>query len=218
MRVGVLGGTFNPVHFGHLRAAEEARERLRLDRVLFVVSGNPPLKSESLARATDRYAMVALSVAGNPAFEVSDVELAGEGKSYTVDTLERLRAMMPGAEMFFILGIDAFLDLPNWKEPERLVRAASFAVINRPPHSFSELAASPFLAAGEEALAALDRGGRGPVRVSLKGGGSAFLMNVTALDISASAIRSLLQEGGSVKYLLPEGVESFIMTHGLYAD
>lgn len=218
MRLGVLGGTFNPVHFGHLRAAEEARERLGLDRVLFVVSGNPPLKSESLAGSEDRHAMVALAVQGNPAFEASDVELRGEGKSYTVDTLKRLRAMLPGSEMFFILGIDAFLDLPNWKEPERLLREASLAVVNRPPHSFSELAASPFLVDGAAALAALKKGGQGPVRVSLEGGGAAFLVSITALEISASAIRSLVREGRSIKYLLPEGIESFIMTHGLYAD
>jgi nicotinate-nucleotide adenylyltransferase len=217
MRLGVLGGAFNPVHYGHLRAAEEAREALGLDRVLFVPSGDPPLKSVDVAGVGHRLAMARLAAAGNPAFEVLDIEARRPGKSYTVLTLEELGALYPGAGLFFVLGIDAFLDLPHWREPERLVALADYVVVSRPPRRFSELAGSSFLVAEQGALAALDRGGAGLVKAGLKGGREAHLLRATPMEISSTNIRALARAGRSLRYLLPEAVESYIMSHGLFA-
>ncbi|GAB4390386.1 MAG: nicotinate-nucleotide adenylyltransferase [Thermodesulfovibrionales bacterium] len=213
MRLGVFGGTFNPVHYGHLRAAEEAREMLRLDRVLFVPAGNPPLKSSGLAPAPDRLRMAELAVAGNPCFEVSDVECRTGEVSYTVNTLHRLGASHPEAALFFILGIDAFMDMPHWRQPEKLAAMADFAILGRPPREFSEVLSSPFVETG-----AMEEETEGGLQsLPLKGGRRAFLLGITPLDISATAIREAVGRGGSVKYLLPEKVESFIITHGLYS-
>jgi nicotinate-nucleotide adenylyltransferase len=218
MRLGVLGGTFNPIHYGHLRAAEEARERLGLERVLFVPAGNPPLKSSELADAGKRYAMTELAVAGNGWFELSDIELKSTEKSYTVDTMKRLGERYPGAEFYFILGIDAFMEMSEWREPDRLVGATDFVLLNRPPHAFAALAASPYLDVSEEALGALDSGRETMRAVTLRGGRTAFLLRAAPLDISSTTIRSLVRNGRSIKYLLPESVESFIITDGLYAE
>ena len=117
MRIGVFGGTFNPIHYGHLRAAEEVREMLAFDKVLFVPSGTPPLKTEDLTDAQKRFEMARLAVAGNGAFEVLDIECKKPKKSYTVETLEVLLTLYEDAELYFMLGIDAFLDIPNWWMP-----------------------------------------------------------------------------------------------------
>lgn len=215
MRIGLLGGTFNPIHYGHLRAAEEARGRLSLDKVLFIPAGVPPLKSSDLAEAALRYEMTALAISSNTFFEVSDIECRSPGTSYSVDTVGRLKEAYKGSELYFILGVDAFMDLPNWREPERLAGLIDFVVVNRPPYAFTELLSSPYV----EMDKAVDEEGlrRVPRKVPLRGGRSAFLLDITPLDISATGIRALIREGGSIKYLLPENVESFIILHGLYA-
>jgi nicotinate-nucleotide adenylyltransferase len=216
MRLGVFGGTFNPIHYGHLRAAEEVREKAGLDRILFVPSGNPPLKHSELVRAEHRYSMVALAVSSNDSFEVSDIECKRPEKSYSVETVEQLRAAYPESELFFILGIDAFLDLPNWWQPERLAGLVDFIVIGRPPYVFTDLSASPFIEVDDGVLVSLDRGDMDSYPAVLKGERTALLLMVTPLDISATGIRSLLRGRKSIKYLLPETVESFIMSNGLY--
>jgi nicotinate-nucleotide adenylyltransferase len=217
MRLGVLGGTFNPIHYGHLRAAEEAGEKLSLDRVLFVPAGNPPLKSSDLADAHERFAMVKAAVEDNPRFEASDIELGG-GMSYTVDTIGRFREIYAGGRLFFILGIDAFLELPQWKDAERLLRSTDFVILKRPDHSFADLSASPFVEISALELERLERGALGSLTVPLPGGREATLLNITPLGISASMIRTLLRGGRSIKYLLPESVEFSIMTDGLFAE
>lgn len=214
MRIGLLGGTFNPVHFGHLRAAEEMRERLSLDKVLFIPAGIPPLKHSDLAEAELRLSMTELAVSSNESFEVSDIECGSPETSYSVNTVSRLKEAYGGSDLYFILGVDAFMDLPNWREPERLAGLVDFAVVNRPPHAFTEVVASPYVELEELG----EPGEAGVYRVPLRGGRTAVLAGITALDISATEIRSLVREGRSVKYLLPENVESFIILHGLYAD
>lgn len=214
MRLGVFGGTFNPVHIGHLRAAEEARERLRLDRVLFVPAGNPPLKSSDLAPAGQRLRMAELAVRGNPFFEASDIECRTGEVSYTANTLSRLSGIHPDSALFFILGIDAFMDIPHWHRPDEVLAAADFVVIRRPPHEFSEVLSSPFV---ETASLDEEEEEDGVLWLPLRGGRRAFLLEITPLGISASRVRETLGRGESVKYLLPEAVESFIITHGLYS-
>ena len=216
MRFGVFGGAFNPIHYGHLRAAEDVREHLGLERVIFIPTGTPPLKSEELAPAQDRYAMTELAVSTNTRFDISDIECRWPEMSYSVDTAARLREMHPGDDLFFVTGIDAFMDLPRWREPERLVGLVDFAVISRPGHAFGELESSPFLEADGNMLEDMDRGSLRMYSAGLKGKWTAVLLSVTPLHVSATAIRALIGQKRSIKYLLPESVESFIMSNGLY--
>ncbi len=216
MRVGLFGGTFNPPHYGHLRAGEEVRERLGLDKVLFIPAGNPPLKAGGLEDASVRLSMTEIAVSGNPFFEVSDIECKTREKSYSVDTVRRLKALRHEDELLFVLGIDAFLDLPMWKDPEALTSLVDFVVISRPPFCFGPAAGSPFLKGGE-ALRDLDRAGADSLSLPLRSGRAAHFLRLTPIGISASEIRKLRRAGGSIKYLLPPDVESFIITHGLYS-
>ena len=215
-KIGILGGTFNPVHYGHLRISEEVRERLSLERVLFIPSGNPPLKTAELVSAEHRYEMTRLAIASNPLFEISDIECRSAGKSYTVDTLTVLKDRHRGKKFYFILGIDAFLEVPLWYHPEKLLELTNFIVVSRPGLSFRQLSAS--VAVDAEACAALDSGRLRVYRTDIEGGGEVFLLNVTPMDIAATAIRSLVKQGLSIKYLLPESVESFIISHSLYTE
>ncbi|MEJ2695294.1 MAG: nicotinate-nucleotide adenylyltransferase [Candidatus Sulfobium sp.] len=217
MKIGILGGTFNPVHFGHLRAAEEVREVLGLERVLFIPSGNPPLKTEGLADASHRYGMVKLAAAGNRFFDVLDIECARPGKSYTVDTVKTLKEQYSGADLNFILGIDAFLDLPNWYEPEELVSLVDFVVLSRPGALFADLLSSPYLSAGRECLADLDNGEVVSCTLKLRSSRDIILTRVTPMAISSTDIRMRVKKRLTVKYLLPENVESFIISNRLYS-
>lgn len=218
MRLGVLGGTFNPVHFGHLRAAEEVRQRLDLDRVLFVPSGSPPLKDEGLASVDSRFRMVELAIASNPFFEASDIELGRSGPSYTIDTVSELSARYSEHDIQFILGSDAFADLPMWKDPVGLVSSVDFAVVGRPPEAFSTLEGSPFLKFPDGWLSALEPGGEGTLSLPTSGGRTVTLVAMPLLEISATRIRGMVRKGESIRYLLPEDVELFIMSHGLYRN
>lgn len=216
MKFGILGGTFNPIHYGHLRVAEEVREKLGFDRILFVPSCNPPLKIEDLENAGHRYEMTRLSVETNPFFEISDIECRRSGKSYTVETLSTLREMHPDVEFYFIVGIDSFLDIPTWHKPERLMELTDFVVVSRPGFHFSSL--SPRIPPGFKILSALDACKLEMHKASLKNGRKLYLLNVTPMDISATTLRSLVRGGMSIKYLLPENVESYIISNKLYVE
>lgn len=207
MRLGIFGGTFNPIHFGHLRAAEEVRDKLAIDRVLFMPSGNPPLKVSGLIEASHRYAMTRLATSSNVNFLVSDLEVLKTEKAYTVDTLERLLEIYPGDELFFILGLDAFLDMPNWWQPERLSGLVDFIVVTRPGFDPADIGKSPYIEHSE-----------GPGLWSLTSGKRVIHVNITAMDISSTNIRGLLKEGKGIKYLLPETVEQYIYSHRLYGQ
>lgn len=216
MKLGIFGGTFNPIHFGHLRVAEETRELAGLDRVLFMPSGNPPLKSADLASAADRFEMTRLATENNPAFEVTDIECRSSRKSYTADTLKGLKELYPSDDIHFILGIDAFLDLPRWYQPDRICTLADFILLSRPGYQFSMLSGSPFLSAKASDLRKLDSGNMESHSFMMKSGRKALLLNVSTLDISATDIRTRIKQGRSVKYLLPAEVEYFIISHKLY--
>jgi len=218
VRLGIFGGTFNPVHSGHLRTAEEARYKLRLDKVIFVPAGNPPFKERDAVAASHRYAMATLAAASNKDFIVSDFEAVKRGKSYTVDTFQMLRKRYPGDELFFILGSDAFLDMPKWREPEKLTGMTDFIIVGRPGFSFGAIAGSPYIVSlksqeGASAQPAVDA----YTCYSLKSGRSAFLVPVTQMDISSTCIRRLVEEKRSIKYLLPASVERYIKKHKLYS-
>jgi nicotinate-nucleotide adenylyltransferase len=188
----VLGGTFDPIHLGHLRAAENAREALGLDQVLFIPSGSPPHRGAPLSSALDRFAMVALATAGQPSFVASDVELARDGPSYTADTMAALRREGPADQLFLIVGSDTFPEMATWRDPERLFASCTVAVAERPGATAPELAAA--------------RGSAWRVeRVSGPG-----------LAVSATEVRRRVREGLSVRYLVPDGVADYIAKRGLY--
>jgi len=218
MKIGIFGGTFNPIHYGHLRAAEEVRVIFGLDRIFFVPSGNPPLKRKDLTDAGHRYNMVNMAARDNPYFEVLDIESVRPGKSYTVNTLEQLVADYADADFSFISGVDAFLDIPNWHEPEKLLSLVNFIVISRPGKSFADLVSSPYLALKRTSLASLDRCEATPVTAVLQSGKSVSLAPVTPIGISSTAIRKSVKKGSSIKYLLPAEVESYIISNNLYRE
>lgn len=195
MRIGVLGGTFDPVHLGHLILAEEAREVLSLERLLFVPAGMPWRKTgRPISPAEHRLAMLRLALEGSP-FELSTLEVERPGPSYTVDTLRELHAAFPAASLYFIMGYDALLDLPNWHQPQEIVRLALLAVARRP--------------GAEDSLEELER--------ELPGvSGRVVWVTMPPIGISASDIRSRVRAGRSVRYLVPPGVEEYIHRHRLY--
>lgn len=199
-KIGILGGSFNPVHIAHLVLAERAREALGLDRVLFVPARLPPHKDPAgLAGAEQRLEMVRLAIAGNPAFALSDVELRRAGISFTIDTIEALRRRYSRAELYFLIGMDTVSELPTWREIGRLARLCRFVPLSRP-------GAPP---ASTRALA--KRIGAAEARAIV-----ARAVAMPLLDISASDIRARIARGRTVRYLLPAAVESYIRTHRLY--
>lgn len=217
MKIGIFGGTFNPIHYGHLRAAEEVHEIFALNKILFIPAGRPPFKKPKLIPAGHRYEMVRIAIEGNPFFDISDIEVRRRGVSYSVDTLRSLKDKYKGAEFFFILGTDAFPDLPSWKEPDKLLSLTNLIVISRPEFPFSALPSSPYLkGVSKKALRELDRGTKETLPFSIHRGGKVFLCKITGLDISASCLRRLIRTGKDIKYLLPQAVESYIISHKLY--
>lgn len=216
-RIGILGGTFNPIHYGHLRAAEEVRERIDLEKILFIPSYNPPIKGQELARPEDRYEMTRLAIEKNPYFEISDIECRRKGKSYTIETISELKELMPGKNFFFILGIDSFLEIPQWYRPQELMGMTDFIVVSRPGFRFMEL--TPMLESHDkdmEILNKLDIGLTDIEELNLNTGRKVMLLNITSLNIAATSIRRLVREGKSIKYLLPESVEYYIISNKLY--
>ncbi len=215
-KIGILGGTFNPIHYGHLRVAEEVRERLGLERVLFVPSGTPPLKVRDLAGAMHRYEMTRIAIGTSPLFQLSDIECNRDGKSYTVDTLEILSGLFPRKEPYFILGIDAFLDIPSWYLPEKLMELTHFVIVSRPGQFFTSLSAR--IPVDGKVLSDLDADKLELHRTNIASGRQLVLMNVTPMGISSTAMRALVSQGMSIKYLLPEPVESYIIANKLYTQ
>jgi nicotinate-nucleotide adenylyltransferase len=216
-KLGILGGTFNPVHCGHLAAAEEVRDRLKLDRVLFIPSFIPPHKhEEDVPPAVHRMEMVRLAVATNTAFEPSDIEIRRGGRSYTIDTIESLHNVYPDAELYFITGLDSFLEIQTWHKWETLLSLCRFVVLSRPGYSFSGLGKLDFMKSAEEEFTGFDRGilTQSVVR---SGKFIVYLEMIPLFDISSTDIRRRVKEGRSIKYLLPEAVETYIIKNKLYA-
>jgi nicotinate-nucleotide adenylyltransferase len=199
VKIGVLGGTFDPIHEGHLAAAKAAMGCAHLDRVLFVPSAEPPHRARALAPADDRLAMSKLAVEGGhePTFEVSDVEVRRGGKSYTVDTLTALHREHPHDELFLILGWDAARLFSTWYRPDEVAGLASVVIVGRPGMQ------SPM-------PSDLDAAGLDPSRV--------VLCMVPTPDVSGSGLRRAFAAGESVAGKLPPAVERYIAEHGLYRD
>lgn len=221
MRAGIFGGTFNPIHFGHLRAAEEVRYLHDLQKVMFLPAGIPPLKTADLEKSSHRYAMTELAVRGNRHFVVSDIETRTSGKSYTAKTLGELRKRYPHDELLFILGVDAFLDIPHWWHPEEIIAVTDFIIVTRPGYDTRALRSSPYVAADAPvpppgSLSPEGTPGFAGGSLLLTSGRTATIVSVSPLDISSTTIRMLVKTGYSIKYLLPEAVEDYVHAHGLY--
>jgi len=213
VKLGVLGGTFDPIHLAHLRLCEELREALALDRVVLVPAGDPPLKPR-VTPARHRLEMVRRAIAANPGLEVDDLELQRPGPSYTVDTLAELRARHPGTELWFLLGADALADLASWHEPARLLSSANFAVATRPGYS------RPLRELLPAALAAPFRDATLGGRLGLlhANGNQLRAVSFTPLEISAREIRRRAAAGESIRYLVPDDVREYIAKHHLYSQ
>jgi nicotinate-nucleotide adenylyltransferase len=217
LKLGVFGGTFNPIHYGHLRAAEEVREKLGFEKILFIPSGKPPLKTKDIAVAGHRFEMTRLAILDNPFFEICDIETKRTGKSYTVNTIEELKKAYPSREFYLILGIDAFLDIPNWRHPERLIALANFVIISRPGFRFADLRLSPYMRKiNRQTLKRIDDAGEDVCTLALESRREAVLLGIASMEISATDIRNTLKEGKSIKYLLPAEVQSYIIKNKLY--
>lgn len=210
MSLGVFGGTFNPVHIAHLRVAEEVREALGLERVLWIPSADPPHK-RALAAAAHRLEMVRIATSSNPCFEVLDLELARPGPSYTVRTLEELRERHPGQRLWFLLGADALGELHTWREPERLLELASFAVVGRPGARGGSLEAR----LGAKLAACLRPS---PLGLEHPSGHEVREIAVSQLAVSASDLRRRIARGASVRYVVPDAVMDYIDKHRLYRE
>jgi nicotinate-nucleotide adenylyltransferase len=215
--IGILGGTFNPIHLGHLAAAEEVRDRLKLEKVIFIPSFLAPHKNtDDMPSAAQRQEMIRLAIRGNPHFTVSDAEIRRGGRSYTVDTIDLLRGVHAGAELYFLAGLDSFLEIGTWKDWERLVTLCSFVVLSREGYRFRDIAKLGFLYAPERDLVALDAREKQQVVVNA-GNIRVHLERIPFYDISSTDIRARLREGRSIKYHLPESVEHYIIDNKLYA-
>ena len=198
MNIGVLGGTFDPIHIGHLILAEEVRARLNLAEILFVPAGQPWLKVDSpISPAEHRVEMVRLAIADKPYFKLSTMEIERAGPTYTVDTIAELKAQLgTGDELFFILGWDNLAELPQWWQPSRLIAMCRLVAVPRPDYPL------PDLKALEASIPGLSQ------RVTL--------MDKPEIDISASAIRDRVAQGLSIRHLVPEPVDEYIRQHKLY--
>ena len=216
-RLGIIGGTFNPIHYGHLAAAEEVRDRLKLDRVLFIPSFLPPHKQEEdIPSALQRLEMVRLAISGNSHFKASDIEVKRGGKSFTIDTIEALLPQHPGAELYFITGLDSFLDIQAWKDWERLLTLCFFVVLSRPGYSFADLAKLVFLKKSARDLSALDR--RETTQAVMQSDAlKVYFERISLYDISSTDIRTRVRHARTIKYHLPETVEHYIIENKLYA-
>jgi len=219
MKIGIYGGTFNPVHYGHLRTAHEVAEAMCLDRVIFVPAGETPFDKPDLVKGAHRYKMVKAAIAGNSRFKISAIETRARGKSYTVDTISSFCDKYKKSELYFILGVDAFLDMPLWKKPDRLAAISNIIVMSRPGYTFTDLSKSPYLKKVPLAtLRSLDKGKLDAASFKISRNKNCSLVNVTALDIAASKIRELVREGKNTSYLLPESVKSYIISNTLYVS
>jgi nicotinate-nucleotide adenylyltransferase len=204
LKIGVMGGTFDPIHIGHLVIAEEARAQFELETVVFVPSARPPHKvTMPHAPALDRLRMAELAVEGNRALNVSELEVKREGISYTIDTLRDLHGVYgSGAELFFITGADAILEMLTWKDPEKLLAESKFIAATRPGYALEEIAGAipEFNSAGQKARNLV------------------FSMEIPALAISSTDIRERVCEGRPFRYLVPDTVWGYIIDKRLYVQ
>ncbi len=198
-RIGIMGGTFDPIHYGHLLAAEEASYAFDLEKVIFIPAGCPPhKKGRKVAPAEDRFIMVLLAILDNPKFSVSKIEMYDKSPVHTVDTIKKLRKIYPdgqGYRLYFITGLDAILSITSWKDPFLLAKLCRFIAVTRPGYNIDDIKKLPF-----EIRSVID------------------ILEIPLLAISSTEIRNRIREGRCIKYLLPPLVESYIYRRMLYKE
>lgn len=201
-KIGIMGGTFNPIHHGHLVTAQEALDQFGLDQVVFIPTGDPPHKvKDRLAGAEDRYLMTVIATSSNSRFFVSRIEIDRRGKSYTIDTLRELREQYgSGSGLYFITGADAILEILTWRKPDEIVHLCKFIAATRPGYDLF-----PIKELKKRLFNNKDDADR-----------HIFNMEIPALAISSTDIRKRITEGRAIDYLVPEGVSNYILKHGLY--
>ena len=212
--IGLFGGTFDPIHLGHLQAAAEVRRRAGLGRVLFIPSYLPPHKaSGTVASAADRFRMVELACRRRSGFEASAIEVEAREKSYSILTLRKLRALAPEARLFFILGVDAFLDIGTWREYHRVLEECYFIVTGRPGFDLDR-ARDVLGGSLRDAIGPLPtrEGAGGPLPPGIR----VFLLPIRALDVSSTAVRERVRRGLAIDGLVPNSVAAYIREHKLY--
>jgi nicotinate-nucleotide adenylyltransferase len=187
MKIGILGGTFNPIHLGHLILAEEVMEKLNLDKIIFVPTYLPPHKDNSdIAPALDRFKMVKLAIKGNERFSVSDIEIKRKGRSYTIDTVKEFKKLYPNDELYFICGSDLLNYLDSWRDLDEILKLINFVVATRPGYPLDKI----------------------PAHIQR--------IDIRAIDISGFVIRQAIKNKKSFRYLVPEAVYRYINKRGLY--
>ncbi|WP_303909432.1 nicotinate-nucleotide adenylyltransferase [Thiohalomonas denitrificans] len=210
-RVGVFGGTFDPIHFGHLRAALELYEGLQFDEVRLVPASVPPHRDEPGVESGQRLAMVEAAISGQPGFVIDERELRREGPSYMVDTLQSIRDDFGNVSLSLLMGLDAFLGLPRWHRWERIPQLAHIVVAHRPGWHLDDAEE-----AEQTAVQLLEERRSDPAILQERTAGGIVLQAVTPLAISATAIRRLIGEGRSARYLIPDAVWHMIEKDQLY--
>ena len=214
MRLGLLGGTFNPIHIGHLRAAVEVQAAFNLDKLLLIPSANPPHKpADHVADAQDRLEMVRLAIKGVPSLEVSDVELTRPGPSYTIETLRHFQDRYGlKSDIHFIVGQDAFSEITTWKSYKALFSTAHFIVMTRPGSKLSRV--EHFIHSHISEAYQYDPAHNQYMHPEWC---TIFCIDITHIDISASKIRDHIRHGRPIRFLVPDTVEAFIAAKGLYS-
>lgn len=206
MRLGLFGGTFDPVHFGHLLLAEQCREQCALDEVWFLPSNRPPHKDDrTITPGKARVEMLEFALAGHPTLTVNRMELDRQGTTYTVDTLEELVAEDAARELFFLIGADSLDDLPTWREPQRIAELATIVAVNRGGPNSVRCPPLPSLDAVDAKL-----GGQVASRIQSA--------TMPGIDLSSTDIRRRVREGKSIRYMTPRAVEVYVQEHGLYRE
>jgi nicotinate-nucleotide adenylyltransferase len=195
MRLGLFGGTFDPIHLGHLILAEQCREACKLDRVWFVVAGAPPHKRNDRTAVAHRLEMARIAIAGQASFAVSEIETTRPGPHYSVETLEAVRRDQPDDDLFFLIGADSLADLPTWREPARIAQLATIVVVNRPGLEEIDAAKLPDFGPGARPLSSV---------------------TIPPIGIASTDLRRRLAERRSIRYMVPRGVEAYIESEGLY--
>lgn len=215
MKIGLMGGSFDPVHAGHLRAAEEISERLALDEVIFIPTLVSPHKSsETMAAPSHRLNMLELSAKRNPRFRVSDMELRREPPSYTIDTLRALKRSGPENRYYFIMGCELFSGIDTWKDFAELFNYSNFVVLRRPGYDFAD-SASPIPLALENDFR-YSYSDKGMDVFAHKSSNELFFVDIAGIRVSSTEVRELACRGNSLRYLVAREVEGYIAENGLY--
>ncbi len=204
MKIGLFGGTFNPIHLGHLRGAEEVRENFSLDKIIFIPSGVPPLKTEGVIEGIHRLRMVEAAVKGNPFFEVSDYEIQIKGPSFTLNTLFFFKKLYEQHTLFFIMGVDSFMELHKWHRPEEILKMIDLIVMSRP--GYKKIRQGKFIEGSD---------GENCFRIK-NSDKKVYYLPISPFAFSSTKLRELVKSGKSIRYLVPEVVFEYIKEKKLY--